>query len=149
MCEFLNQKYDEDLINKLSECRIKADFIINEGVIETIKKLSNNYKLSILSNALPSRRHHELLIENLIEYFEPIIISFEIGLHKPDRKIFEYALEKSSFQPNEIAFIDDKIENLVTAQSVGFGQCILFSKEIHPDFKSTANFRKLPELLVK
>jgi HAD superfamily hydrolase (TIGR01509 family) len=147
MCIYLNHPYDEEFITKLSDCRIKADFTINDGVIETLKILRDKYRLSIITNALPSRRHHELLMENLIENFDPIIISFEIGLHKPDKKIFEYALNQSPFEPFEIALIDDNLENVQSAKEVGFGQCIFFSNETHPDFKNTTNFRELLELL--
>ena len=147
MCEYLNHPYDDALITKLSECRIKADFVVNEGVTETLEKLKDKYKLSILSNALPSRRHHELLMENLIAYFDPIIISFEIGVHKPDPEIFNYELRQSPFQASEIVFIDDKLENLEAAEKAGFGQCILFSKEKHPRYRSTTNFRDLPSLI--
>jgi HAD superfamily hydrolase (TIGR01509 family) len=86
-------------------------------------------------------------MENLISYFDPIIISFEVGIHKPDNKIFEYALGQSSFDPSEIAFVDDSLKNVQAAKSLGFGQCVLFSKETHPDFKSTTNFRELVNLL--
>lgn len=147
MCEYLNHSYDDNLLTKLSECRIKADFIVNEGVVETLEILSKKYKLSILSNALPSRRHHELLMNNLISYFSPIIISFEIGMHKPNSKIFEYALSQSKFKPSEIAFIDDNLKNIKTAKNMGFGQCILFSNDVNYDFKSTTNFRELVNLL--
>ncbi len=147
MCEYLNHPYDDEFITRLSECRIKADFVVNEGVVETLEKLKNTYKLSILSNALPSRRHHELLMENLIAYFDPIIISFEIGVHKPDPEIFNYALKQSPFQASEVAFVDDKLENLQAAEKAGFGQCILFSKEKHLKYKSTTNFRVLPNLI--
>lgn len=147
MCKYLNHEYDNNLITKLSECRIKADFIVNDGVIETIKALSKKYKLSILSNALPSRRYHELLLDNLISYFDPVIISFEVGMHKPDSKIFEYALSLSEFRPSEIAFVDDNLKNIQTAKKMGFGQCILFSNSIDSDFKSTTDFRKLVDLI--
>jgi len=147
MCEYLDHPHDDEFITKLSECRIKADFVVNEGVIDTLEKLKGSYKLSILSNALPSRRHHELLMENLIAYFDPIIISFEIGVHKPDPEIYSYALKKSPFQASEVAFVDDKLENLEAAEKAGFGQCILFSKEKHPKYKSTTNFRDLPSLI--
>ncbi|GEM_PF-1877860 len=147
MCEYLKHSYDEEFLTKLSECRIKADFVVNEGVIETLEKLKEKYKLSILSNALPSRRHHELLMRNLINYFDPIVISFEIGVQKPELEIFTYALRQSSFLPSEVAFVDDKLENLLVAEQAGFGQGILFSKETHPKFKSTINFRDLPNLI--
>lgn len=149
MCVYLRKPYTGELLTKLSECRIKADFVVNEGVVETLEKLKDKYRLSILSNALPSRRHHELLAENLISYFDPIIISFEIGVHKPDKKIFEYAIEQSPFEASEIAFVDDKLENLQVAKDVGFGQCLLFSREAHLGIKSTSSFKELPYLLEK
>ena len=147
MCDLLSHAYDDDLITKLSECRIKADFVLNPKVLETVRTLSREYKLSILSNALPSRRHHELLIENIGDYFDPIILSFEVGMHKPGQGVFDYALQKASCPPHEVALIDDKLENLQSAQEAGFGQCILFSKQKHADFAYTDCFDKLPELL--
>lgn len=149
MCEYLGHEYNDDFLKKLSECRIKADFVVNEGVVETLKKLKREYKLSVLSNALPSRRHHELLIEDLVSYFDPVIISFEIGVQKPDIKIFTYALSQSPFHPSEIAFVDDNLDNLLVAEKAGFGQCILFSTEKHPKFRSTQIFKELPELIHK
>lgn len=143
MCDYLNIKYDKEFIKKLSDCRVKADFAVNDGVITTLESLKEKYKLSILSNALPSRRHHELLMDNLISYFDPIIISFEIGLHKPDVKIFQHALDISDFNPEEIAFVDDKEENLIIAKNAGFGKCILFGSSSNAEFQGVKTFTEL------
>jgi len=146
VCTLLDIKYDDALIRKMTDCRIKADFVINEGVIDTLTELKKKNQLSILSNALPSRRHFDLKIENLIEFFDPILISFEIGLHKPDPEIFKQALATSKFKPEEIAFIDDKEQNLEVAKAAGFGKCVLMSKEKNANYETATKFTDLVQI---
>jgi HAD superfamily hydrolase (TIGR01509 family) len=133
MCNMLNIKFTTDFIRKLSNYRIKAEFEIKDGVLETLEKLSSRYKIGMLSNALPSRRYHELKIDNIEKYFNPIIISWEEGVHKPDPEIFEIAIKKSGFNSSEIVLIDDKVENLDAALKAGFGGGILCYKNEHTD----------------
>jgi FMN phosphatase YigB (HAD superfamily) len=77
MCDYLGISYSDELINKLSEYRIKADFKLKDGIFEGVDRLSKKYKLGVPSNALPSRRYFELKLENLDSYFETVLLSAE------------------------------------------------------------------------
>lgn len=125
MCEYLKKPYTPELITKLTEFRIKADFSLKPGVSEALKRLSTKYKLGVLSNALPSRRHFELKLENINKYFDPVILSFEEGFQKPNLEIYKIAIEKSGLDSKKILFVDDKISFLNGAKQAGIGGLVL------------------------
>jgi putative hydrolase of the HAD superfamily len=47
---------------------------------------------------------------NLNPYFENVIISEDVGINKPDRRIFEYALSKANASKEESIMIGDSLE---------------------------------------
>jgi FMN phosphatase YigB (HAD superfamily) len=53
-------------------------------------------------------------------FFEKTYFSHELGMRKPNADIFEYVLQDSRLNPEETMFIDDFIENIETARSLGF-----------------------------
>ena len=52
--------------------------------------------------------------------FDGFIISGREKLIKPDRKIYELAIKRFNLNPNNTVFIDDKLDNIKTAVSLGF-----------------------------
>ncbi len=92
---------------------------VNEGLVEVIKKLKTNYKIALISNYPPHLRE-KLHKQNLVELFDEIIISGEVGYQKPDPKIFMILCEKLNITPQELIFIDDSKKSLEGAESVGF-----------------------------
>ena len=61
-----------------------------------------------------------------LEWFEGIVISGEVGMNKPDRRIFEHLAERFGIEPTEALFIDDSLANVDAATALGF-QSIHFS----------------------
>lgn len=154
MCEYLKKPYTLELITKLTEFRIKADFSLKSGVPEALKRLSTKYKLGVLSNALPSRRHFELKLENIDKYFEPIILSFEEGVQKPNFGIYKIAIDRSKTDPQKIIFIDDKVSFLNGAKQAGIGNLMLHrsiknnsNDEVDAPYASVNDLLELCELL--
>ena len=89
---------------------------MNQFIIENRDKVHN---LSIISN-MP-REFAVYLRDNygLLKYFDEIIFSGEIGLIKPDQRIFEYTLEKRGILTNECLFVDDSKTNIAAAEKIG------------------------------
>ncbi|PIR04638.1 MAG: hypothetical protein COV57_03370 [Candidatus Liptonbacteria bacterium CG11_big_fil_rev_8_21_14_0_20_35_14] len=52
-------------------------------------------------------------------YFDEVIISAEVGINKPDPKIYSLALDKIKSNPEESIFIDDLEKNLEPAKKLG------------------------------
>jgi|SRR5450755_25264 len=75
-------------------------------------------KTAIFSNTCDSlaQRHYRLGHYNLVDYS---ILSHEVGLHKPDREIFLYALGIANTAPEESLFVDDNEANIEGAKNIG------------------------------
>jgi len=61
-----------------------------------------------------------------LAWFEEIVISGEVGVNKPDRRIFEHLMEHFDIEPRATLFIDDSSANVEAAEELGFG-AILFT----------------------
>jgi HAD superfamily hydrolase (TIGR01549 family) len=87
---------------------LRADFLpCVEGVL---KSLSDQYKVALLSNTM-SDQPKLLLSENGFDkYFDLIICSRDLGLRKPNPKIFKYVLEKLEVKPSEAVHVGDSVE---------------------------------------
>jgi len=93
-----------------------------KGTLEIFKamKKSGNFKLFAITNwsaeKFPiARRKYDFL-----SWFEDIVVSGEIGIVKPDKRIYEYAVERFKLNTPETAvFIDDRLENIEAAAEFG------------------------------
>lgn len=93
---------------------------INRELIEIIKKLKDQgYKVGLLSNN-SNRLRAELESLNLIDLFDAVVISAEVGLQKPQQKIFETFFDKLGVKSNEAIFVDDSKQSLLTAGDIGY-----------------------------
>lgn len=82
-----------------------------------LKELSEVSSLWMLSNywadwLVGSLKHHKLY-----GYFDNVFVSSDLGLRKPDTRIFEYVIDKAEGAP--IIFVDDKAANTEKAESLG------------------------------
>ncbi len=76
------------------------------------------YKTGIISTAWPEARTS--IQEHInASMFDDLIFSAEVGLAKPDRRIYTLALERLQVQPAEAIFIDDVQANVEAAQAIG------------------------------
>lgn len=91
---------------------------------EIAKKLSENYKMYILSNQLKYRTDY-IKSKFDLSFFDMCFFSNEIGLKKPSKKIFNFLLKEISQKPENCLFIDDSLENIAVAKEKGFN-VILF-----------------------
>jgi 2-haloacid dehalogenase len=61
-----------------------------------------------------------------LAWFEEIVVSGEVGVNKPDRRIFEHLMEHFDIEPRAALFIDDSSANVEAAEELGFG-AVLFT----------------------
>ncbi len=55
-----------------------------------------------------------------LAWFEGIVISGDVGVNKPDRRIFEHLVERFRIEPAAALFIDDLPANVDAARAMGF-----------------------------
>jgi putative hydrolase of the HAD superfamily len=96
-----------------------AGDVINEDLLAFARSLRPNYKLAILSNAWSDAREIFTDLLGLDDVFDTLIISAEVGLAKPDPRIYQLAVERLGVEPREAVFLDDQKRNVVAAREFG------------------------------
>ena len=92
--------------------------IINDNILEIIENLRNKgYKTYVLSNT--NKVTFDLFRDKLEPFFDGLVLSYEINMIKPFEKIYEHLLETYHLNPNECIFLDDREENIITANRLG------------------------------
>ena len=90
-----------------------------EGMQRLIPKLKEKgYRLYLLSNA-PAMLKDHLTNFDVMSYFDGAVISGDIKLIKPDKRIYQYILNKYSLKADECLFIDDLPHNVNAARESG------------------------------
>lgn len=82
-------------------------------------ELKKKYKIGIIANQMYGS---EGRLENfgIRKYLDVIVASAEEGVEKPDRRIFDIALERAGCKPSEAVMIGDRIDNdIVPAKKLG------------------------------
>jgi len=94
--------------------------------LEFLQKLSQNYRLFLLSNTDPihmEKFEHEAgasFFSDFYQCFEAIYFSHEIGSRKPDEKAFYFMINKHEIEPKRTLFVDDKEINIKAAEALDF-----------------------------
>ncbi|MES5866381.1 HAD-IA family hydrolase [Bacillus cereus group sp. RP32] len=85
-------------------------FSIDPNTIHFLNHIKSHFKIGIITNGSTHRQTAKIINTNLNNYFDTIIISEEVGLSKPDKRIFELALNKLNVQSENTLFVGDDLE---------------------------------------
>ncbi|WP_414703629.1 HAD family hydrolase [Pseudalkalibacillus sp. SCS-8] len=85
-------------------------FSINQNTIEILHTIKRQVKVAIITNGTTHRQKAKIMNTHLNRCFDTIIISEEVGVWKPDKRIFELALKKLNVQPEATLFVGDDLE---------------------------------------
>lgn len=117
-----NKKGDLETIKLLKKEKpkwCKEAEILYADTEECLKILNKKYKIGIIANQSLGT---EKRLENfgILKYIDLVISSAEEGVAKPDRRIFEIALERSGCKPENAIMIGDRIDNdIIPAKEMG------------------------------
>jgi putative hydrolase of the HAD superfamily len=102
----------EDLVNRIFG-RVEPD----EAMVEAVRQAKvAGIRTGLLSNSMGTGRYDR---EAFPELFDGVVISGEVGLHKPQPEIFELGCERVGLPPAECVFVDDLKENCDGAEAIG------------------------------
>jgi 2-haloacid dehalogenase len=91
------------------------------------------YKIACLSNGTHEWTLEVIRNHGLVELFDEIVLSGDLGIVKPDPRIYFYTLEKLGVDPSQAIFVDDRKVNTDAAEICGIRSI---------QFKNTATFIK-------
>jgi len=92
---------------------------IDDALVDTIRTLRSQYRTALLSNAWSDIREAAGKRFRFLDAFDVVVFSAEVKLAKPDERIYRYVLGKLAIEPHEAVFVDDFIENIEAAESLG------------------------------
>ncbi len=118
--EKINPKKMQDLWNKI--------FSPNKKIFKILPKLKKQYKLGLISNMGVGHKKFMKKRHNITKPFNKAIFSCDVGVRKPNLKIFKITLKKLKTTPQEAIFIDDLPRNVKAAKKLGL-QGIVFKTD--------------------
>jgi len=102
--------------------RVRDEFfggdIIDREILDFLRSLKPSYKVGLISNAWSGLRKY-IIREKFDDAFHHMTISAEVGVAKPDPKIYHMALEQLQVKANEAVFVDDFMVNVKACETVG------------------------------
>lgn len=114
---------------------------------KTLTYLQEKYPMHIITNGFKEVQFIKLSGSNLSQYFDVILCSEEVGVNKPNRKVFERALELANADPARSVMIGDNYEaDILGAKKVGM-QTIFFDPKKEHEKSDTTVINSLLQLL--
>ncbi len=131
----------------------RARHVLFFDVKNSLTNLREIYQLALVTNGAPDLQHEKIQGANLAQYFDTILISGEVGIGKPDCRIFKMALDALAASPSETVMVGDSLtRDILGAQRAGLKGIWLnrsgndAAGQVTPDAQIT-NLNQIPELL--
>ena len=97
-------------------------------VNDALKQLKqSNYKLAILSNGTPDLLNELVISNQLKNIFDDIFSVEEVGIFKPDSKVYDLPINKYNIEKNEVLFLSANTWDVSGAGNYGYNTCLLYT----------------------
>ena len=141
---------DRDLSDKIGNFYIvnsPSQTKLMDGAKDVLFNLNLHYNLHIITNGFKEVQYIKLKKSGIYSFFKKIIVSEDVGVLKPNKKIFQYALKICNTNPQEALMIgDDFVSDVKGAQSLGIDQVFFDYKHTMKKSDSTFTIFHLKEL---
>ena len=88
--------------------------------LDAVRRLAQHYRLGLLSNFDDAQCGREVLLDTgVADLFEAVIISAEVGLRKPNPRIYRQMLEMLKLDAAEVLFVGDTPREDVARAAAG------------------------------
>ena len=142
----LNYDINDDLINQLAIDYIEhlSDFNhLIPDALTVLDLLKFKYKMHIITNGFKEVQNRKLQKSDLIQYFETVTISEDVGVKKPHKLIFDHALTAANANVENSVMIGDNFNaDILGALGVGM-------KAIYYDFHKTNEQERENLIIIK
>jgi glucose-1-phosphatase len=113
-------------------CRLRCDdaflraavadiFAPNEAVCALVPRLKPRYRVLLGSNTNPVHaRQFQMQFADTLRYFDGMVLSYEVGVRKPQPKFFDHCLQLAGCPVERCVFIDDLQANVAGAATRGW-----------------------------
>ena len=122
--------------------------ILRPHALEALDYLRPRYSLYILSNGFTELQTRKMQSAGILGYFDGIVLSEDVGINKPDRRLFDHALGVAGATIREVLMIgDDFAVDIEGAHAAGWDQMFYNYRNFAPlPFTPTYEIRSLEEV---
>jgi len=142
-------KIDNSMRNELLDLYKKlSTFTEVKEVLNSLKK--KNYKLAILSNGTPTLLNKLVSSNDLTDIFDDIFSIEEVGIYKPDPKVYDLPVKKYQIKKDEVAFLSSNTWDVSGGGNYGYNSIwVNRNKNIFDnlDYKPKNEVENLKQLL--
>ena len=142
----LNYDINDNLINQLAIDYIEYLSDFNHLIPDTLivlNSLKSNYRMHIITNGFKEVQKRKLEKSKLIQYFDSVTISEDVGVKKPHKLIFDHALTAANANVENSVMIGDNFNaDILGALGVGM-------KAIYYDFHKTNEQERENLIIIK
>lgn len=154
-CKILFEIYDIneaiDKFNHLLDEGFYENGTLFKGVENVLKRLSEEYKLAIVTNGPKKQQHIRLENAKVLQYFSYVFTSEEVGYNKPNIKFFDYVFEKlEEKDKSKMLIIGDSLtSDIQGGRNAGLDTCWynMNCKKNNTIIKSNYEINKIEKIL--
>lgn len=123
------------------------------GAEEALDRLAERYRLAIVTNGIPDVQREKLVRGGLLERFDVVVISGEIGCGKPNRAVYDETLRRLGLPAEACVMVGDNFaKDVAGAQALGIRGVWIAAGRSSPDpsitpFLTVDSLAELPDLL--
>ena len=120
------------------------------GALATVRALAKKFPLALVTNGIASVQNRRFAASPITRHFQAVVISEEVGIAKPDPRIFAPALRTIGVEAADVLYIGDSVtSDMVAARNAGMDFCWLNPKGIpvptgHAPAFIIASIKELP-----
>jgi 2-haloacid dehalogenase len=85
------------------------------GALEAVEALAARYPLALVTNGIASVQRRRFAASPITRFFKSVVISEEVGIAKPDPRIFEPALREVGVAAADVLYVGDSVTSDMTA----------------------------------
>lgn len=119
----------EDMADAVTELYVRDYPTVDasmDGALALVRELSRRFLVGVVSNGLPDVQYRKLEAMGLRDIFACIVLSEEIGIRKPDPRIFHHAADLLDVRPQVCLYVGDSFDtDVVGAKAAGMRACWL------------------------
>jgi 2-haloacid dehalogenase len=96
------------------------------GALGTVRSLAKKYPLALVTNGIALVQRRRFAASPITAYFRIVVISEEVGIAKPDPRIFAPALDKIGVEAADVLYVGDSVtSDMAAARNAGMDFCWL------------------------
>jgi 2-haloacid dehalogenase len=94
------------------------------GALDMVQELAKRFPLALITNGIASVQNKRFAASPITAYFQSIVISEEVGIAKPDPRIFAPALQKLGVKAADVLYVGDSVtSDMAAARNAGMDFC--------------------------